>query len=45
MMSNTFNFKVIQCDHITVSRVVFVQSDDAGVDSYVSSVLKSYQHD
>ena len=45
-MSNKLNFKVIKCDHIIIiSRVVFVKSDDAGVDGYVSSVLKTYQHD
>ena len=43
-VKETQNFKVIPCIQIT-SRVVFVRSDDAGVDGYVSSVLKSYQHD
>ena len=36
--------KVIPCDKIT-ARVTFVRSDDAGVDGFVSAVLKSYQHD
>ena len=43
-VKETQSFKVIQCTHIT-SRVIFVRSGDAGVDGYVSSVLKSYQHD
>lgn len=29
---------------IIISRVVFVKSDDAGVDGYVWSVRKSYWH-
>lgn len=40
----TLNFKVVKCNHI-ISRVILVQSEDAGVDGYVSSVLKCYQHD
>ena len=42
-VKETQNFKVIPCNQIT-SRVVFVRSDDAGVDGYVSSVLKSYHY-
>lgn len=43
-VKETENFKVIQCNQI-ISRVVPVESDDAGVDGYVSTVLKCYQHD
>ena len=43
-VERTQNFKVILCDKIA-ARVTFVRSDDAGVDGYVSAVLKSYQHD
>lgn len=38
------NFKVFPCDKIT-ARVTLVRSDDAGVNGYISAVLKSYQHD
>ena len=44
-IKQTLYFKVIQCDHIIISRVVFVKSDDTGVGGYLSSVLKSYQND
>lgn len=43
-VQQTRTYKVIGCEHIT-ARVIFVKSDDAGVDGYVSTVLKSYQHD
>ena len=43
-VKRTRTFKLIQCDQIS-SRIIFVPSDDPDVDGYVSSVLKSYQHD
>lgn len=36
-----YNFKVFLCDKIIV-RVIFVRSDDVGVNGYIFVVLKSY---
>ena len=48
-VKETLNFKAIivimYVILIIISRVVFVKSDETGVDGYVSSVLKSCQHD
>lgn len=47
-VKETLNFKaiiVIIYVIIIISRVVFVKSDETGVDGYVLSVLKSCQHD
>ena len=43
-MQRTRTYKVIRCDQIT-ARAIFIKSADAHVDGYVSTVLKSYEHD
>ena len=43
-VQHTRTYKVIRCDQIT-ARAIFIKSADAHVDGYVSTVLKSYQHD
>ena len=43
-VQRTETYEVIRCDQIT-ARAIFVKSNDPGVDGYVSTVLKSYQHD
>ena len=43
-VQETQEYKYIHCSSIQ-HRIVFVQSDEPDVDGYVSTVLKSYQHD
>ena len=43
-MQRTRTYKLIRCDQIT-ARAIFIDSTDAHVDGYISTVLKSYQHD
>lgn len=39
----TILYKLIKCSDI-VSRIVLITTDEAGIFGYVSTVLKSYQH-
>ena len=43
-VQETQEYKYIHCSSIQ-HRIVFVQSEEPDVDGYVSTVLKSYQHD
>lgn len=43
-VQHTRTYKLIRCDQIT-ARAIFIDSADAHVDGYISTVLKSYQHD
>ena len=43
-IKKTEQYKLVKCRNIC-SRVILVKSNEAGVDGYMSSVLRSYQHD
>lgn len=43
-MQRTRTYELIRCDQIS-ARAIFIKSADAYLDGYISTVLKSYQHD